>query len=692
MVFEHAINGKNLKIETGKFAEQAAGAVTVTYGDTVVLVAVTRNNKTREGVDFFPLSVDYDERLYAAGRIKGSKWVKREGRPTDDAILSGRLIDRAVRPLFPEEYRNEVQVIATVLSFDGENDPDILSLIGASAALMISDIPFNGPVAGVRIGFKDGNFIINPNYEDREDSQFDLVIAGFGDAINMLEAGFNQMPEEKILEAVEFAQPILKELVDFQNKIKKEIGQPKLLIEKKEKDQILVEEIKSFLSDSLESAFFEKEKTRRANKLGDLKNDLFNYLKQKLDSSLLNQANSVWEDEINRVLRENILQKEKRPDGRALDEVREITCEVGILPRTHGTGLFKRGNTQVLSVLTLASPGMEQYLDTIEEESGRKRFMHHYNFPGFSVGEVKKTGGTGRREIGHGALAEKALAPLMPSKNDFPYTTRIVSEVLSSNGSSSMASVCGSVLALYDAGVKIAAPAAGIAMGIITNKQGNYKILTDIQGPEDHFGDMDLKVAGTKKGITALQMDVKIKGIDLKMFKETLAQARKAREEILEKMMAVISEPRSQLSPYAPKIYTLEINPEKIGAVIGPKGKIINEIIAETGATIDIEDDGMVFITSQSDEAAQKAIEWIKNLTREVKIGEVFLGKVKKIVDFGAFVEILPGLEGLVHISEVADHRINAVSDILKLSDMVSVKIKNIDAAGKISLTMKDVK
>lgn len=692
MIFEHIINGKNLKIEAGKFAEQAAGAVTVSYGDTVVLVAVTRNNKPREGIDFFPLSVDYDEKLYAAGRIKGSKWVKREGRPTDEAILSGRLIDRAVRPLFPEEYRNEVQIIATVLSFDGQNDPDILSLVGASTALIISDIPFNGPVAGIRIGFKDGKFVINPNYEDREAGQFDLVVAGFGDVINMLEAGFNQMPEEKILEAVEFAQPILKELVDFQNKIKKEIGQPKLLIEKKEKNQTLVEEVKSFLSDSLDQAFFEKEKTRRISKLEDLKNELFAYLKQKLDSSLLGEANSVWEDELNRVLRENILQKEKRPDGRALDEVREISCETGILPRTHGSGLFKRGNTQVLSVLTLASPGMEQYLDTIEEESGRKRFMHHYNFPGFSVGEVRKTGLTGRREIGHGALAEKALAPLMPSKIDFPYTTRIVSEVLSSNGSSSMASVCGSVLALYDAGVKIIAPAAGIAMGIITNEKGNYKILTDIQGPEDHFGDMDLKVAGTKKGLTALQMDVKIKGINLKILKETLVQARKAREEILEKMLATISEPRPQLSPYAPKIYTLEINLEKIGAVIGPKGKIINEIIAETGATIDIEEDGMVFVTSQSEEAAQKAIEWIKNLTREVKIGEVFIGKVKKIVDFGAFVEILPGTEGLVHISEVAEHRIMAVSDVLKILDMVSVKVKNIDDTGKISLTMRGVK
>lgn len=689
MMFQKEIGGRTLSVEVGKFAEQAAGAVTVTYGETVVLVTVTRAATAKEGIDFFPLSVDYDEKLYAVGRIKGSRWVKREGRPTDEAILSARLIDRALRPVFPEGFRNEVQIVATVLSFDGENDPDIPALFGASAALMISDIPFNGPVVAMRVGRQEGVFVTNPSYQIRDKEKFDLVIAGFGNVVNMIEAGFDRVSENQVLEAMEYGMPVLAELVEFQKEIAAKLSKTKLSVTVKIPSEELRERVRKFLGSRLEQAFFEKDKITRSRNLDDLRKDLTVSFETMEESVLTPEIHRVFEMEVERTLRENILLREKRPDGRGLDELREISAEVGVLPRTHGTGLFKRGNTQVLSVLTLGSPGMEQYLDTIEEAEGRKRFMHHYNFPKFSVGEVGRFGFTGRREIGHGALAERALSVLMPDIKDFPYTTRIVSEVLSSNGSSSMASVCASVLALYDAGVKLKEPAAGIAMGIITGERGAYKILTDIQGPEDHYGDMDLKVAGTETGLTALQMDVKMEGITKEILQETLAQARKARLEILKTMLAAISTPRIELSPYAPKIYTLEINPEKIGAVIGPKGKVINEIIAETGATIDIEDTGLVFITSQSQEAAEKAVQWIKGLTREVKAGEIFDGKVKRILEFGAFVEILPGIEGLVHISQIADKHVERVTDHLKVSDMVKVKVREIDEQGRINLTMK---
>ncbi|MBI3458664.1 polyribonucleotide nucleotidyltransferase [Candidatus Azambacteria bacterium] len=690
MVFEKEIGGKKLGVEIGRFAEQAGGAVTVTLGETVVLVTATRSVRPKEGIDFFPLSVDYDEKLYAAGRIKGSKWVKREGRPTDEAVLSARFIDRAIRPLFPEWLKNEVQVIATVLSFDGENDPDIMSLLGASLALSISDIPFNGPIAGIRLGLKDGQFIVNPTYQERENSQFDLVFSGLNETVNMIEAVFDETSEEKIIEAVEFGIPVLKELVTFQKEIISKLAKEKLVNTEEAIDQDFLSDIKSFLGASLVEALFERKKPARNSKLDKLKDDLFSYLKQKYDSPALNKVGKIFDEAIYNAMRDNILNNERRPDGRALDELREISCGVGVLPRTHGSGLFNRGNTQVLSVLTLAAPGFEQYLDTIENAEGRKRFMHHYNFPKFSVGEVGRLGAPGRREIGHGALAEKALQILLPKKKDFPYTIRIVSEVLSSNGSSSMASICGSVLALYDGGIKIKAPAAGIAMGVIIDDNGRYKILTDIQGPEDLYGDMDFKVAGTTKGLLALQLDVKVTGVTVKILKEGLDQARKARLEILEKMLAVIAQPRETISSYAPRIYTLEINSAKIGLVIGPKGKTINEIIMETGATIDIEDSGLVFITATSEESAQKAIKRVQDLTHEIKIGEIVDGKVKKIMEFGAFVEVMPGVDGLIHVSEFAKDRVN-IDDILAIGDIITVRIKNIDNTGRISLT-KNVK
>jgi len=686
MIFEKEIGGKKIIVETGRFAEQAGGAVTVTIGETVVLVTATRSAKPKDGMDYFPLSVEYDEKLYAAGRIKGSKWVKREGRPTDEAVLTCRVIDRAIRPLFPEWLKNEVQVIATVLSFDGENDPDILSLIGASLALSISDIPFGGPIAGIRLGLKDGNFIINPSYQEREKSGFDLIISGIDETVNMIEAVFDETPEEKVIEAVKFGIPFLKELVSFQKEIIAKLAKEKMATTEEVMDEDFVRDINSFLGDSLAEALFEPKKPSRNSKLDKLKDELFSYLKQKYDSPALNKVGKIFDDAIYNLMRDSILNNDKRPDGRALDELRDISCEVGILPRTHGSGLFQRGNTQVLSVLTLAAPGFEQYLDTIENAEGRKRFMHHYNFPKFSVGEVGRMGAPGRREIGHGALAEKAILALLPEKKDFPYTVRIVSEVLSSNGSSSMASICGSVLALYDGGITLKAPAAGIAMGVIVDSNGRYKILTDIQGPEDSYGDMDFKVAGTATGLLALQLDVKVEGVTPQILKEGLDQARKARLEILEKMLATINKPRENMSPYAPRIYTLEINPAKIGLVIGPKGKTINEIIAETGATIDIEDSGLVFITATSEESAQKAIKRVKDLTHEIKIGEIVDGKVKKILDFGAFVEVMPGVDGLIHISEFDKDKVNKIDDLL-VGDIITVRIKNIDDSGRISLT-----
>ena len=731
--YESEFAGKNLKVEIGKLANQANGSVTVQYGDTMVLATATMSKNKREGIGYFPLMVDYEERVYAAGKIKGSRFIKRDGRPTDKAVVSGRVIDRVIRPLFNGRMRNDIQVVITVLSVDQENDPVICAILGASLALGISDIPWNGPVGAVEAAkVKDEPVKINAVYEEREKAEFDLIVAG-GEStskenspcpplikgeisdpllqrgnsqegnnikINMIEGNAGEAEEKDIMEGIKLGQQEIKKLVDFQKNIIKEVGRAKsepILIKA---DEEVENSIREFLADGgkLKSAVYEADRTERAEKNDKLKEGLANYLKEKYPEECKDGfethpykgvAEIITDEEIDKIVHEGVLKENKRPDGRELDKVRSLSAEVGILPRTHGTGLFNRGETQVLSVLTLGSPGDEQLLDSMEED-GVKRFMHHYAFPGFSVGEVKPMRGPSRRDIGHGNLAERALERFMPAKEDFPYTIRLVSEVLSSNGSSSMASVCGSSLALMDGGVPIPRPVAGIAMGLMTDENNNHKILTDIQGPEDHHGDMDLKVAGTEEGITALQMDVKIEGVTLEILKEAFEAARQARLEIIAEMNKAIGASREELSPHAPRIITLQINPDKIRDVIGPGGKIINEIIAETGVAIDIEDDGLVMITTKDAEAGEKALAWVKNLTREVEVGEVFQGKVIKIMNFGAFVEILPGQEGLVHISELAPHRVEKVEDIVKEGEIIKVKVKGVDEQGKISLTHKD--
>jgi polyribonucleotide nucleotidyltransferase len=697
--------GKPLFIEIGRLAGQANGSCLIRYGETTILATATMAKEPKEGVDYFPLSVDYEEKYYAAGKIKGSKWIKRETRPSEEAILTARLIDRSLRPRFNQNIRNDIQIVITVLSFDGINDPDIPALFGASLALMISNIPFDGPVAAVRVGRIDGKLIFNPTYEERQLSDFDIVVAGTGEKINMIEAGAKVIPEEDIVNASARALDELRELIELQKKIAEEIAPVKKEVEVLNRDEALVKIVRDFTAPKLEMVLYTPSKAEYVEGLSRVQDELNELLKKEfaghsdIDEKLA-EAKMVFEEEIDRIVHKNILESGKRPDGRRIDELRKVTAEVGILPRSHGTGLFNRGTTQALTSLTLAAPGMEQWIETMEIELTKKRFMHHYVFPPFSVGEVGRVGFPGRREIGHGALAEKALEPLIPPKEEFPYTIRLVSEILSSNGSSSMASVCSSSLALMDGGVPIKAPAAGIAMGLMfeplsprqgraSEGQARYKILTDIQGPEDHHGDMDLKVAGTKNGITAIQMDVKIEGIDAKILKEALEQAKKARLEILEIMAKAISGSRKELSPYAPRVQIIKINPDKIGALIGPQGKNINEIIEQTGAVIDIEDDGSVFITSDRPESMEKAIALIRNSTYEARPGDEFDGKVTRLLDFGAMVEYMPGKEGLVHISEISKERIRHPSDVLKVGQVIHVRVKNIDEYGRINLTMK---
>ncbi len=690
------IGGKELAVEIGKLAEQANGSVTVRYGDTVVLVTCVIGNKPRQGVNYLPLMVDYEEKLYAAGKIKGSRFIKREGRPTDEAVLTGRLIDRAIRPLFNPKIRKDIQVVVTVLSFDGENDPAVPGLVGASIALSISNIPWNGPIGGISIGQVGKEWIINPINGNSEESILKFIVTGSKEKINMIEGSANEAPEKTVVQALKLAKEQIEKLVDFQEEIIKEFQPKKLEIEILEPEPNLIKEVEGFIGDKLEKALYQSKKTERMDDVNALKENLGYFIEGKYegDEEKTGQAFDIFEEKIDEMVHKNILEKEKRPDGRKLDEVRKISCEVGFLPRTHGSGLFNRGQTQALSVVTLGPPGAEQLLDEMELE-GKKRFMHHYNFPPFSVGEVKPMRGPGRRDIGHGALAERALIPLIPSREEFPYTIRIVSEILSSNGSSSMASVCGSTLALLDAGISIKGNAAGIAMGLMLGDNGppaggNYKILTDIQGPEDHHGDMDFKIAGTRNGITSFQMDVKVEGLSLKILEDTLIQAKKAREEILNQMEATIKMPRSDLSPYAPRVYTLQIKPDQIGSVIGPGGKIINKIIDETGASIDIEDDGSVFVSSDKAEGAKKAIDWIKSLTRELKAGEIFQGKVVKVTDFGAFIELMPGQDGLLHISELSPKgkEVKKAEDLIHQGDTVTVRIKNIDDLGRINLSL----
>jgi len=683
-------------VSTGVLAQQANGSALVTYGDTAVLATAVMESHAKANCDYLPLTVEFEEKLYAAGKIKGSRFIKREGRPQDEAILSGRLIDRTIRPRFNQAIRNDIQVVVTVLSFDKENDPDVLGILAASLALSLSDIPWSGPIAGVRMGRLNDQFAINPTYQQRAQSDVDLIVAGTENNINMLEGQGRQIPEELMAQTIAAGFTAYQELIKFQQKIIAALKPAKTALTVQQPEPDITTKTKEFIKDKLADAIYTKDKHSHKTKIAELSEALTDFIKAagaENPEEQIGQALMVFEEEINQMVHREILTNKKRPDGRRLDEVRALNCQVGVLPRPHGSALFNRGTTQALSTVTLGSPGDKQIIDGLEEEY-KKRFLHHYNFPPFSVGETGRLGGPGRREVGHGALAEKALAAVIPAEEEFPYTIRVVSEILSSNGSSSMASTCGSSLALMDAGVPIKAHVAGIAMGLMMDEKNpdKFEILTDIQGPEDHHGDMDLKVAGTTEGVCALQMDVKIEGVSADIISKAITQAKKARLEILEAMRQALAQPRPELSQFAPRIIVHQINPEKIREVIGPGGKVINEITAQTGVKIDIEDSGLIFITSDSAAGAQKALQWIKDLTHEVKPGEVFQGRVTRLINFGAFVEFLPGQEGLIHISELAPWRVNKVDDIVKVGDVIPVKVKNIDEMGRINLSLKDAK
>ncbi len=692
-VYTAEFAGKPLTVKVGKLAQQASGSVLVQYGETTILATAVRGGVTMK--DYFPLTVDFEEKYYAAGKIKGSKWIKREGRPSEDAILTGRVIDRSIRPRFSHDVRNEVQCVATVLSFDHVNDPDMPALFAISTALMISDIPYAGPVSSARVGRVDGKFVINPSYAERAASDLDIIVSGTPTRINMIEAGAKIVSEDVMGDAIEQGFAALQALNELQAKIAAEVGVEKAALATAVRDEAFVAAVREFCEPKLDTALFTASKAEHYAGQAKVREELTAFVAERYADSpdlakLQAEAERVFEECIDRVVHRNVLEKDRRVDGRALDQVRPLSAEVGVIPHTHGNGLFQRGETQALSVLTLASPGLEQWIETMEIDLTKKSFIHHYNFPPFSVGETGRMGAPGRREIGHGALAERALLPIIPSRDQFPYTIRIVSEILSSNGSSSQASICGSVLALMDGGVPILAPAAGIAMGLMLSDDGaKYKILTDIQGPEDHHGDMDLKVAGTREGVTAMQMDVKIDGITPQIVRETLVQAKKARMEILEVMTATIGTPRTELSPNAPRVKSIKINPDKIGAVIGKGGETINGIVEETGATIDIEDDGTVFITSSTPEGMEKAIQRIEQLTYEPKPGEPFTGPVTRIMDFGAFVDIGGGREGMIHVSQISAERVERPSDVLKVGQVVSGTIKEIDDRGRINLTLR---
>lgn len=691
-VYTTTFAGKPLVVKVGQLAQQANGSVVVQYGETTVLATAVLGNPTPK--DYFPLSVDMEERYYAAGKIKDSKWLKREGRPTDEAILTGRVIDRSIRPRFDHNTRNELQCVATVLTFDKVNDYDMPALLAVSLALMISDIPYAGPVSSVRVGRIGGKFVINPTYAERLESDLDIIVSGTPTRINMIEAGAKIVPEQVMGDAIEQGFKALQELNMLQQNIAKEIGKPKQELAVFTHDEDLVKKVRDFVEPKLESAIFVASKQEHYAGQAKVKEELMGHLtevyKDHADlAKKLSESESIFEECVDRVVHQAILDKDRRVDGRGLDQLRTITAHVAYLPHSHGNGLFQRGDTQALSVLTLAAPGLEQWMESMEIDLTKKGFMHHYNFPPYSVGETGRIGAPGRREIGHGALAERALLPVIPARDTFPYTIRVVSEILGSNGSSSMASVSGASLALMDGGVPIKAPVTGIAMGLMLDEKGEkYKILTDIQGPEDHHGDMDLKVAGTAEGVTAMQMDVKVDGITPQIVRETLAQAKKARLEILQVMTAALAGPRPELSPYAPRVQLMKIDPQKIGLVIGSGGKTINAIIDETGATIDIEDDGTVFITAGTPEAMARAIERINQLTYEPKPGEEFDGTVVSIKDFGAFVEILPGTDGMVHVSEMANDRVAHPRDVVKEGQKVHVWVVSVSPEGKISLSM----
>jgi len=684
--FQREIGGRPLVIETGALAEQANGAVTVTYGETVVLVTACISTDLREGQDFLPLTVDYEERLYAAGKIPGS-FFRREGRPGQEAVLTSRLTDRPLRPLFSKSLHNDVQVVVTVLSADQENPPDILAICGASAALGISDIPFGGPVAAVRVGYIDDEYVLNPTFTRLSQSRLDLVVAGTKDGVIMVEAGAKEVAEDILLGSLKFGQEAIQDVIKLQEELIQACGKPKMEFHGKELSSELQVTVSAIIRDKIGSGPIWKDRTGREVVLAKLKEEIL----EKLGSSYSSQEiSAAFDSGLKGAVRSLILEKGIRPDGRSVTDIRPIKCEVGRLPRTHGSGLFTRGQTQVLTIATLGSPAEEQKIDSIGQEE-TKRYMHHYNFPPFSTGEVKRSSSPGRREIGHGALAERALIPVLPSETDFPYTIRLVSEVLSSNGSTSMASVCGSTLSLMDAGVPIKAPVAGVAMGLMTTTDGRYVVLTDIEGQEDFFGDMDFKVAGTAEGITALQLDLKVKNVSSEIMEKALSQARVARMFILERMKETISASRPELSKYAPRLTKITIDPEKIRNVIGSGGRTIRSIMSETKTTIDVENDGSVLIGSPNEEATQKAIRIIEELTRDVEVGGIYNGRVTRVVNFGAFVEILPGKEGLVHISELADYQAPSVEDVVKVGDEVMVMVTEIDRLGRINLSRRAV-
>ena len=694
--FTTEIAGKTLTLEVSDLAGQANAAVLGTFGETSVLATAVMGKEDRN-IDYFPLTVDYEERFYAAGKIIGSRFIRREGRPSEGAVLSGRLIDRTLRPLFNSRMRRDVQIVITILSYDEKNDPDFISLFSASTALLISDIPWNGPVAGLRLAkTKNGELIINPINSEliEKPISFESFVSGTENKINMIELAGNEANEGDIIDAFEKAQIEIKKLIEFQKQIKEKIGKSKKEILLKEIDSEIKNKILDFLKGKLEPAIYVKDKKEQRDNLGELKINLFDYLKQE-NVSDFSGIEHLFEEEIDKIVHKNIIDPpvggEKRPDFRKLDEVRQLSAEVGLFKRLHGSALFMRGNTQALAVVTLAPPGAEQLIETMEMSS-KRRFMLHYNFPPFSTGEVGRIGMTGRREIGHGALAGKAIQSLIPSQEEFPYTIRIVSEILSSNGSSSMATVCASSLALMDAGVPIKKPMAGIAMGLMTSHEGKHKVLTDIQGPEDHYGDMDCKVAGTQDGVCAIQMDVKIDGIASQILKEVLTQAKKARLEILEAMNKSIDKPRPQISSFAPVIMSVEINPEQIGEVIGPGGKMIKKITKDTGVdAIDIEESGRIFVASIDREKAQMAIDYIKSITREFQIGEIIEGEVIKILDFGAIVDLGGGRDGMIHVSELKQGYVEKVQDVVKIGDKVRAKIVKVEN-GKIGLSLKAIK
>jgi polyribonucleotide nucleotidyltransferase len=694
--YETELAGRKLVIETGKLAGLANGNVVVKYGDTVVMVNVTASKEPKEGIDFFPLSVDFEEKMYSVGKIPGS-YTKREGKPSDKAILVSRAIDRPLRPLFPKDFRNDVVVVATVLCVEQDNSPEVAAMIGASAALSISDIPFGGPTAAVNVGLVNGEIVINPTEAQRKVSDLNLTVAGTAEKVAMIEAGANEVPDDVMLEAIKKGHEEIKKVCQFIQKMKDEIGKPKFAYKSFAVDHDLYEELEKDYTEKMKTAVQEIDKDTRDNNVAVLTEEIENALAEKLGQEEFEKRKQEIGEAVYKLekkcVRDMIFYEHKRVDGRAIDEIRPLSCEVGLLPRTHGSALFTRGQTQVMSIVTLGMKSEEQELDGIDTETA-KRYMHQYNFPGYSVGEAKTSRGPGRREIGHGALAEKALVPVLPPVEEFPYAIRVVSEVLSSNGSTSQASICGSTLALMDAGVPIKRPVAGISTGLVTNPENpdDYVMLTDIQGLEDFFGDMDFKVGGTEKGITAIQVDIKVDGLSYKIIEEAFARTRKARQYILDDIMKpVISEPREEISKYAPHIITTQIKVEKIKDVIGKGGETINKIIDETGVKIDIEEDGQVFIYSTDAEMGEKALDIIENIARVVEVGQIYYGTVTRTTSFGAFVDIGGGKEGLVHISKIAKEHIKNVADYVNVGDKVPVKVIEIDDQGRINLTMKDL-